>query len=304
MKKSYVDTLSKIYNQQQQEEVKKIQELAKVTITPSIRNLQKVTEQQQQLVAQYLKSGYAESVKSATASVEKFLQEQKNTFEHYNLFVEDLKRQTEYLRKRALQDEPKLKESIIALINIGWYPDIEGFGYGTLRDIKDDIEPENTREIDDALVNYYQDIRDKIEEKIIEQFPRRAHIVREAFKAHREGNYIVSIPLFLTQVDGIAYDMFKSSFFLKSRGTNIPKISEHISSEIGYFSVSLLVPFQSEQPIIYSQKERGEDFNHLNRHQVLHGESVDYHTELNSCKAISLIYYISQAIKKIKDDNE
>ena len=36
--------------------------------------------------------------------------------------------------------------------------------------------------------------------------------------------------------------------------------------------------------------------NVLNRHEVLHGESVDYGTEINSLKAISLLYYIASVL--------
>ena len=265
-----------------------------------IKYLQDIATQQG-LVSQYLKSSYFNSIKDIVASASKYAEQQKDVLTYHQLYLENIQKQTQYIQKRIFEDEPKLRDSIKALINIGWYPDIKDFGYGTLRDMQDTIDSTDIDEIDDAFVSYYQSIIDTIQKKLIKQFPKRAHILNEAFTAHKESNYIISIPLLLTQVDGIAYDTFKSSFFEKSRGKKIPKISEHISEEIGYFSVSLLIPFQSEQPIIFGQKDRNEDFNHLNRHQVLHGESIDYHTEANSCKVISLIYYISQAVKIIKD---
>jgi len=61
-----------------------------------------------------------------------------------------------------------------------------------------------------------------------------------------------------------------------------------------------LRPISLELPINASEKareriaaERGwPAWNELNRHQVLHGESVDYGTRLNSLKAISLLNYL------------
>ena len=47
--------------------------------------------------------------------------------------------------------------------------------------------------------------------------------------------------------------------------------------------------------------ERGDPFVGLNRHQVLHGESVDYDTEQNSLKAISLLTYLRWIFNKIDE---
>ena len=41
----------------------------------------------------------------------------------------------------------------------------------------------------------------------------------------------------------------------------------------------------------------------LNRHQVLHGEVVDYGTEENSLKAISLLNYCATVLPEPADDN-
>jgi len=56
-------------------------------------------------------------------------------------------------------------------------------------------------------------------------------------------------------------------------------------------------------PISASQNERDDKFNELNRHQVLHGESTSYDSEINSLKAISLINYLAQVLMK-PEDNE
>jgi len=61
-------------------------------------------------------------------------------------------------------------------------------------------------------------------------------------------------------------------------------------------------------PISASEHERGDAFVGLNRHQVLHGESTQYGTEMNSLKAISLLNYVAHILtdrgdKTTKDKN-
>lgn len=68
------------------------------------------------------------------------------------------------------------------------------------------------------------------------------------------------------------------------------------------FRAVLLSPLAHSLPIGASEKERGAGFNELNRHMVLHGESLDYGTKTNSLKAISLINYVSHVLNS--DDNE
>jgi len=75
---------------------------------------------------------------------------------------------------------------------------------------------------------------------------------------------------------------------------------EQIASDT--YRAALLEPLAQTLPIGASQNERHDGFSELNRHMVLHGESLDYGTEKNSLKAISLINYVSIVLKL--DDNE
>ena len=49
-------------------------------------------------------------------------------------------------------------------------------------------------------------------------------------------------------------------------------------------------------PLWASEYRRGDDFCGLNRHMVLHGESIDYGTKKNSLKTISLINYVTHLV--------
>ncbi len=60
----------------------------------------------------------------------------------------------------------------------------------------------------------------------------------------------------------------------------------------------MLSALKEHLPITKSAYEREAGFNQLNRHQVVHGESLDYGTETNSLKAISFLFYIATQTSK------
>lgn len=61
---------------------------------------------------------------------------------------------------------------------------------------------------------------------------------------------------------------------------------------------AFLAPLESEMTIALSEKGRPQGFTGLNRHMVLHGESVDYGTKENGLRAISLLNYMSQSLQR------
>lgn len=59
---------------------------------------------------------------------------------------------------------------------------------------------------------------------------------------------------------------------------------------------AMLSPLAQTLPIGASENERYKGFPALNRHTVLHGESLDYGSKTNSFKAISLINYVAHVL--------
>jgi hypothetical protein len=125
-------------------------------------------------------------------------------------------------------------------------------------------------------------------------YPLRADIICDAFNAHKRGEYSLSVPVFLIQAEGICMDITKYPLYKKRN--KIPFIAEYVQKIPEPASI-FLYPFTQLLPTTVSEKDRGLNFKGLNRHQVLHGESVDYGTEKNSYKAISLLTYIANILK-------
>ena len=79
-----------------------------------------------------------------------------------------------------------------------------------------------------------------------------------------------------------------------SKDNTKPQTAKYVDQiEVETLLAAFLSPLASTLPINASKKQRESDFNQLNRHQVLHGESVGYGTKINSLKAISLINYVA-----------
>ena len=138
-----------------------------------------------------------------------------------------------------------------------------------------------------------------IEGVLIESYPDRGRLLQQAFEAHREGKYGLSIPVFLTQADGIFWERTPGRKNLFISGQRESTCKEYVSQISDSYILAYLHPLSIRLPLWMHETERGDPFVGLNRHQVLHGESVDYDTEQNSLKAISLLNYLRWIFSKI-----
>lgn len=136
---------------------------------------------------------------------------------------------------------------------------------------------------------------------IVSQFPKRSHILRAAFSAHRRAEYELSVPVFLTQVDGICKETSDQYLFLKHNKK--PQTAIYVAQfASNNFRAALLSPVAEALPIGASESERPQGFADLNRHTVLHGESLDYGSKTNSLKAISLLNYVVYVLRQDRDN--
>ena len=137
---------------------------------------------------------------------------------------------------------------------------------------------------------YFEEALESIEETAANNYPRRAHLLRQAFAAHRRGEYGLSIPVFLAQTDGICTDVTGGELFRSSKGR--PRTAGCVANVQGEFHKALLSPLDQKIPLNLNKEDRGVGFGQLNRHMVLHGESLDYDTRTNGLRAVSLINYV------------
>jgi len=185
----------------------------------------------------------------------------------------------------------RAKSAVIKLAKEGWFFDL-GMSLSSLWKLEKAIIEGNAKEAVEELIEYFEGELNDIEKGLVEKFPHRKRAIIKAFKAHRNHDYELSVPVFLIQADGVCHDLTNQYFFLKK--DNRPRTAMYIDSIYSEaFKIALLAPLTQSLPISDSEKERGVDFDNLNRHMVLHGESNDYGTKVNSCKALSLLNYVA-----------
>ena len=133
---------------------------------------------------------------------------------------------------------------------------------------------------------------DWIERDVVQGFPDRAAILNDAFAAHREKLFNLSIPVFFTQIDGFWQERCGRNLFRGEIEDNVD--AAHGNKVKGGLITHFLDGLKNPKwKLKQSEKQRAAGFSDLNRHQVLHGEVTDYGTEENSLQAIALLHFSS-----------
>ena len=194
--------------------------------------------------------------------------------------------QIRYVERLAELQKEK-EEHLQILSDHGWFlsPDTD---IKQLRNLAESLGVDAGSK-EDAISSHIRKRIDSIECELSQSYPNRSQIFHDAFEAHRAGKYTLSVPVFLTQADGIWRDQFGRNFFqTKKRESTLRDCKKNLQLQRIVTTLALLEP-DKNNPIWVGELERGSSFDALNRHQVLHGESVDYATEQYSLKAISLL---------------
>jgi hypothetical protein len=206
----------------------------------------------------------------------------------------------EELQRSFKELPPRTQAALILLGTHGWYLDLE-MPIPFLWKLNKALEEGSVQETDDALVHYFEEHLDEIEASIVERFSNRKKVIWAAFSAHRRCEYELSIPVLLSQTDGICKEVVNEHFFIKqNKKPRTALYVEQIAADT--YRAALLSPLAHSLPISASENERGASFSELNRYMVLHGESLDYGTKTNSLKAISLINYVAHVLKSDEDE--
>jgi len=196
---------------------------------------------------------------------------------------------------KALQEWPQnQREATIKLANHGWYID-PGMPITASTKLARALDDANGETVSEELSKYFREKTDEIEKRLILRYPHRNHIIHDAFDAHRNGLFNLSIPVILTQADGIWWDAYSSSLFQKGKRTS--KVKERFREDRNLIFSAFFGVLEENVPLWMSEPDRNREFSklrpsQLNRHLVLHGETIEYGTEENSLKAISFLGWL------------
>jgi uncharacterized membrane-anchored protein YhcB (DUF1043 family) len=178
------------------------------------------------------------------------------------------------------------------------------------RKIADLIVEGKDNEVEKAMQDYARLRVANVKEKVIKLYPQRRKILEDAFLAHQKKLYSLSIPTFLIQVEGISKEILGVSLYAKKN--NIPKTKNKLVERINKMKIgNIVIDLDSYTDILfeYFRSPTGININtekqknvkkkrdncsveYLNRHSVLHGENLNYATEVNSLRAILIFDFL------------
>jgi hypothetical protein len=254
-------------------------------IEPTLEAQRKLTE----TLMNFQKS--FEKINRIYASIPRF----ENTFlEHLEAF--------EKIGERLKENSKNTPEYLLLIAQHGWFIDLESASNLPL-EVVNCIQNKRIDLADKLLVDYYESNIDNIFERLINRHDNRKEILKSVKSSFQSGDYNLLIPAALTQVDGICFDFTKKKFFIKEKRNNkyqfLPEVIAEIENSAGNFLSLYLSPLQYQIPIIAREQEIGNFPCKLNRHEILHGVSTDYGTEVNSLKVISLLKYVSDLLTEL-----
>lgn len=176
-----------------------------------------------------------------------------------------------------------------ALAALGWYPPLD-LPLSSLHEVCSWFDAGKIDGINESLSHYIDQNIEESKRSFAKRFPKRSQIIGSALAAHTRKEYALSIPVLLAQADGICQDATGVQLY-KGNPTDLK--AALVTADITPLRNAFLAPLLEPSPLIAPKRKRDTAPSLFNRHAILHGESTDYDTHLNSCRAVSLLLFVS-----------
>ncbi len=204
--------------------------------------------------------------------------------------------------KRRLDELPeKSKAAMDLTLSKGWF-----FGWNdglhSLMELIETLGVTQPADIDEVMARYYRINLRPFTDELTSKYPVRAAAIQAAVNAHSslgcEG-FLLSTPVFIAQADGLLTEITKVKSALNRMGKELQAsraLREKHAADPKSLDFLQQIMMLHESDFMKSAEARqiaaqtsGKSFTALNRHQVMHGKSSDYGTEINSLKAFSFL---------------
>lgn len=254
----------------------------------------------------------------------KLAEEARARYESFVLPLGDIQKSLENIKNisRVLADSPiqkyfeqfknigqeisehlkKTPDSLILLANYGWYLNLDS-GVSLPNELGQLIREEKIEEVDEFLIEYYNENMDRMFNDLSNHFPERKEIFIQILESYKQKQYFLVIPCVLAQIDGICFDSTTRKFFIKEKKNKdlsfLPEIAEEFANITSSVADAFSRPIFYQTPIS-SHESKLENFPvKLNRHLIMHGIDKDYGNEKNSLKCMSLLFYMADMLTLI-----
>jgi hypothetical protein len=184
--------------------------------------------------------------------------------------------------------------------NRGWFILFFGTPLTFLVETANGFRHGKVKETHEKLIRHFRDCSSDLEQEICGAFPDRKTILQKALSALRCGDYELSIPVMLAQAEGIGSEVFGVRIYSRK-----PENLKSLQKQIGSNKTDPLTDqykqlIHEKIPITYQEKDLLPGHDHLNRHEILHGVSTSYPSEINAYRAVSWLQYVA-SFKMLSD---
>jgi hypothetical protein len=270
---------------------------------PMLEQYRPMLEQYRPMLEQY--RPMLEHAQKMAAEIERY----RPTFDYVQKLFEDIER---FRRDNKIIADCYRDTVRKYLAARGWYVGPSLTGRNIVKLAKAIEEGGHDEAIEKAITDHVRSNVGAIEAAVTTHWPHREAVLGDAFEAHKKGRYTLSIPVLLSQADGMAFDILRAFIFTNHNGAKIAdKAKELIDTEAEDHElmcsfVGILLEEHSIRVSTEKRDERrlsGDPVSPLNRHGVMHGIDLDYPTEANSLRVISLLSLLTD-VHKLKNKPE
>lgn len=223
-----------------------------------------------------------------------------------NHWIDALAKQASELQDWLNRLPEKTRRSLLTLSSHGWYIDNQMY-MGAASVLADAFENGYAADADESLAQHFRARLPAIRQEVAGEYPHRAKYFEASFRAHDSGDYCLSIPLMLAQIDGICQEAAGDFFFIRERnGSGRPQLGRFVDSQAVPMLAATMAPLAAIGSLNASQYQINQYRAGLvNRHEVLHGTSLNYDTEMNGLRVISFLNYVVQSLRdRTRDEGE
>jgi hypothetical protein len=186
------------------------------------------------------------------------------------------------------------------LMNKGWFVVFFDDHFDSHYQLEENLTGRKDTYKDTYLTEYFNTKVEEIERVLLEKLPRRENQIKQAFHAYREQLYYLSIPALLILAESVCRDLSDNiGLYSKHKPTSDKKgkpltddLFDNVD-DIDQLEEVLFTPLRKRSNLTQNCSNPTAHHKRLfNRHLIIHGQSDNYGSEINSIKSLSLVYYV------------
>jgi hypothetical protein len=195
----------------------------------------------------------------------------------------------------------ELRPVVNALAERGWFISAE-MDMSHFRAFMDATDAGDYARLDTMMQEWIRDQLPRIKASACDRFPNRAEIISSAMDAHEAGQFALSVPVLLIQVEGMCVEVFGTKLYSTEGGMPRTRAATETLLD-GPLSEILFLPLREPTALTASKALRSNYPDAPNRHEIVHGIDTHYATAQTSEKVISLLDYFTTFVVPDVDKN-